>query len=90
MPSSLCRLHLNVHFLLHPAKHQMPCAGEHMHEFEEFEASKFVSRLLGKGDWKGFIDKVQVRDWHTASVPWLAPAAFRDARRARLGWDTSC
>ena len=36
-------------------------AGEHMHEFEEFEASKFVSRLLGKGDWKGFIDKVQVR-----------------------------
>ena len=29
-------------------------AGEHMHEFEEFEASKFVSRLLGKGDWKGF------------------------------------
>ena len=36
-----------------------------MHEFEEFEASKFVSRLLGKGDWKGFIDKVQVRAPHT-------------------------
>lgn len=35
-------------------------AGEHMHEFEEFEANKFVSRLLGKGDWKSFIDKVQV------------------------------
>jgi signal recognition particle GTPase len=30
-----------------------------MHEFEEFETGKFVSRLLGKGDWKGFIDKVR-------------------------------
>ena len=30
-----------------------------MHEFEAFEAPKFVSRLLGKGDWGGFIDKVK-------------------------------
>lgn len=33
--------------------------GEHMHEFENFEAPKFVARLLGKGDWGGFIDKVK-------------------------------
>ncbi|KAL6779796.1 SRP54 [Auxenochlorella protothecoides x Auxenochlorella symbiontica] len=33
--------------------------GEHMHEFEHFEAKKFVGRLLGKGDWGGFIDKVK-------------------------------
>ena len=30
-----------------------------MHEFEPFETSKFVSRLLGRGDWGGFIDKVK-------------------------------
>jgi hypothetical protein len=30
-----------------------------MHEFENFETQKFVSRLLGKGDWSGFIDKVK-------------------------------
>jgi hypothetical protein len=30
-----------------------------MHEFEGFEAQKFVGRLLGKGDWGGFIDKVK-------------------------------
>ncbi len=42
-----------------------------MHEFEEFEASKFVSRLLGKGDWKGFIDKVQVR-----SIPWASCCSY--------------
>ena len=30
-----------------------------MHEFESFETQKFVSRLLGKGDWSGFIDKVK-------------------------------
>ncbi|PRW05785.1 signal recognition particle 54 kDa 2 [Chlorella sorokiniana] len=33
--------------------------GEHMHEFESFETNKFVSRLLGRGDWGGFIDKVK-------------------------------
>lgn len=33
--------------------------GEHMHEFEDFEAKKFVARLLGRGDWGGFIDKVK-------------------------------
>ncbi|KAL4440590.1 hypothetical protein ABPG75_003591 [Micractinium tetrahymenae] len=33
--------------------------GEHMHEFEPFETQKFVGRLLGKGDWGGFIDKVK-------------------------------
>lgn len=37
------------------------CAGEHMHEFEPFETGKFVSRLLGKGDWNSFIERVQVR-----------------------------
>lgn len=33
--------------------------GEHMHEFEPFETAKFVGRLLGRGDWAGFIDKVR-------------------------------
>lgn len=30
-----------------------------MHEFEPFETQKFVGRLLGRGDWGGFIDKVK-------------------------------
>lgn len=30
-----------------------------MHEFENFDAKKFVGRLLGRGDWGGFIDKVK-------------------------------
>jgi signal recognition particle subunit SRP54 len=33
--------------------------GEHMHEFEAFETPKFVARLLGRGDWGGFVDKVK-------------------------------
>lgn len=33
--------------------------GEHMHEFESFETPKFVARLLGRGDWGGFVDKVK-------------------------------
>ena len=30
-----------------------------MHEFESFETQKFVGRLLGRGDWGSFIDKVK-------------------------------
>ncbi|CAA7028630.1 unnamed protein product [Microthlaspi erraticum] len=33
--------------------------GEHMDEFEVFDVKPFVSRLLGKGDWSGFVDKLQ-------------------------------
>ncbi|CAM6101942.1 unnamed protein product [Calypogeia fissa] len=32
--------------------------GEHMDEFEPFETKPFVSRLLGRGDWSGFVDKI--------------------------------
>ena len=32
--------------------------GEHIDEFEPFDAKPFVSRLLGLGDWTGFIDKI--------------------------------
>jgi len=32
--------------------------GEHMDEFEAFETKSFVSRLLGQGDWSGFMDKI--------------------------------
>ncbi|ONK81618.1 uncharacterized protein A4U43_C01F31160 [Asparagus officinalis] len=32
--------------------------GEHMHEFEVFDVKPFVSRLLGMGDWSGFMDKI--------------------------------
>jgi signal recognition particle subunit SRP54 len=35
--------------------------GEHMDEFERFEAKAFVGRLLGRGDWRGFVDKISVR-----------------------------
>lgn len=37
----------------------LPSTGEHMHEFEPFETQKFVGRLLGRGDWGSFIDKVK-------------------------------
>lgn len=33
--------------------------GEHMDEFEVFDVKPFVSRLLGMGDWSGFVDKLQ-------------------------------
>eukprot|EP00884_Botryococcus_braunii_P010969 jgi/Botrbrau1/19874/Bobra.0663s0002.1 len=33
--------------------------GEHMDEFERFDAKSFVARLLGRGDWRGFVDKFQ-------------------------------
>ena len=33
--------------------------GEHMDELERFEAASFVGRLLGRGDWKGFVDRIQ-------------------------------
>lgn len=32
--------------------------GEHFDEFESFETEAFVSRLLGKGDWKGLMNKL--------------------------------
>lgn len=31
-----------------------------MDEFEGFETKAFVGRLLGKGDWTGFMDKIKV------------------------------
>ena len=34
--------------------------GEHMNEFERFEAKSFVSRLLNKGDWGSFVNTIQV------------------------------
>ncbi len=43
----------------HVSRPSSPSPGEHMHEFEPFETTKFVSRLLGRGDWGGFIDKVK-------------------------------
>eukprot|EP00245_Coleochaete_scutata_P012783 TRINITY_DN5007_c0_g3_i1.p1 TRINITY_DN5007_c0_g3~~TRINITY_DN5007_c0_g3_i1.p1 ORF type:complete len:496 (-),score=143.21 TRINITY_DN5007_c0_g3_i1:19-1506(-) len=33
--------------------------GEHMDEFETFEAKPFVSRLLGMGDWSGIVERIQ-------------------------------
>ena len=36
--------------------------GEHMNEFERFEAKSFVSRLLNKGDWGSFVNTIQVCD----------------------------
>lgn len=42
-----------------------------MDEFEGFETKAFVGRLLGKGDWTGFMDKIKVH-LHLAAIP-LAP-----------------
>lgn len=33
--------------------------GEHMDQFESFETKRFVSRLLGRGDVTGLMDKIQ-------------------------------
>ncbi|KAG1678183.1 hypothetical protein FOA52_016120 [Chlamydomonas sp. UWO 241] len=33
--------------------------GEHMDQFESFEAKRFVKRLLGKGDVSGLMDRIQ-------------------------------
>lgn len=48
--------------------------GEHMTEFERFDAKSFVGRLLGRGDWEGFVSKIQVlllsRDT-AASFMWI-------------------
>ncbi|GLT53056.1 hypothetical protein SLA2020_263530 [Shorea laevis] len=32
--------------------------GEHMDEFEVFDVKPFVNRLLGMGNWSGFMDKI--------------------------------
>ncbi|KAI3831693.1 hypothetical protein MKW92_017513 [Papaver armeniacum] len=32
--------------------------GEHMYDFEVFNVKPFVSRLLGIGDWSGFMEKI--------------------------------
>jgi signal recognition particle subunit SRP54 len=32
--------------------------GEHLDELERFEPKSFVGRLLGRGDWRGFVDRV--------------------------------
>ena len=42
--------------------------GEHMDEFERFEAKAFVGRLLGRGDWRGFVDKISVSTVHRLPV----------------------
>lgn len=42
--------------------------GEHMDEFERFEAKAFVGRLLGRGDWRGFVDKISVRPYAYLTV----------------------
>ena len=44
--------------------------GEHMDEFERFEAKAFVGRLLGRGDWRGFVDKIQVCYTKLSLLPW--------------------
>ena len=31
-----------------------------MDEFEKFDTKTFVGRLLGRGDWRGFVEKIQV------------------------------
>ena len=52
-----CELQMYGTLFLHPG---VSPAGEHMDEFEGFETKAFVGRLLGKGDWSGFMDKIKV------------------------------
>lgn len=33
--------------------------GEHLDDIERFDPPSFVGRLLGRGDWKGFVDRMQ-------------------------------
>jgi signal recognition particle GTPase len=47
--------------------------GEHIEDFEEFEASSFVSRMLGKGNIAGLMEKMKVGD------------GFSDGNSARAG-----
>ena len=35
-----------------------------MDEIESFDTKSFVGRLLGKGDWGGFMDKIKVCRLH--------------------------
>ena len=49
--------------------------GEHMDEFERFEAKAFVGRLLGRGDWRGFVDKIQVPGLQACSAVTLQRGA---------------
>jgi hypothetical protein len=51
--------------------------GEHMDEFERFEAKAFVGRLLGRGDWRGFVDKIQARPRGAAAAGRRGGAAGR-------------
>jgi hypothetical protein len=45
--------------LQRPRLRTQPCAGEHIDQFEVFETRRFVSRLLGRGDVGGLMDKIQ-------------------------------
>ena len=57
--------------------------GEHMHEFEKFDAKSFVGRIMGKGDWRSFVDKIQVDQLNDAK-------AFTTCKRRCFGnlwWD---
>ena len=57
--------------------------GEHMDEFERFEAKTFVGRLLGRGDWRGFVDKIQAR------LP-CAPRVTAHCARVHRKHDAAC
>ena len=48
-----------------------------MDEFENFDTKAFVGRLLGKGDWSGFMDKIKVLVLETIkySVQLISPAS---------------
>ena len=47
-----------------------------MDEFEGFETKAFVGRLLGKGDWTGFMDKIKVGLHHAAAPSAPLPATM--------------
>ncbi|KAJ0986785.1 hypothetical protein J5N97_005141 [Dioscorea zingiberensis] len=60
--------------------------GEHMDEFEVFDVKPFVSRLLGMGDWSGFMDKIH-EDVPTDQQPELLQKPSEDTFTPRLMYE---
>ncbi|KAJ0986809.1 hypothetical protein J5N97_005165 [Dioscorea zingiberensis] len=60
--------------------------GEHMDEFEVFDVKPFVSRLLGMGDWSGFMDNIH-EDVPTDQQPELLQKPAEDTFTPRLMYE---
>lgn len=56
--------------------------GEHLDDLDAFDARSFVGRMLGMGDIKGLIARLQVRYWSDVdSVAHVRRVSFAGVRR---------